>query len=468
MTGRRAQPRSTKPQAVFLPAGKLEYATWLLLTSSTLLGGWSFFSGRDNLLALLALVALLFALWPARHEAHFFLRTHVLIAAVLVIGAVPLLYLVKLPIDLIAQLPGRYTMLQPALEQLGPDRWIALSLSSEDTWQAWLKWLPPVAIFVAAVKLPQAARARLLGLVIGVALLQGFLGLAQMSADSQSALRFYGSDEAYRASGTFANRSHYASFLVLCLPLFAKLGHSGGWSRSDSTGARLTGILGLLIVVLAVLASRSRAGVFLMLLEGLVVGIWLLIRGSSMSRLVGTVAALFIMLAVILPFASGNLLGGFEIGHLGSRIDLFRRGFDAARQFFPVGAGPGTFSSVFSSFDSLETLDNVYINRAHNDAIELVFEAGLLGVFLYAACVALVASALWRYARTPANSADSVRWLCALGLSMLLLHGLVDYPMRTPSIAVLAMLFLAQIMAAPSTEHPRFIGRQPARDSSRP
>ncbi|WP_313917073.1 O-antigen ligase family protein [Tahibacter sp.] len=426
----------------------LEIVCWLLLGMAAILGGLSFFSWRDGALALLSLPVFVLALWPHRH-LHADAQTQRMIAVSLILGALPLAYLLPLPLEWAAHLPGRDIRLQPAIVELGPGHWTAVSLAADDTWQALLKLIPPLALFLAVLRLKAAQRVRLLGVILGIVLLQSLWGLAQLSGDTGGALVFYGAEGQYRASGGFANRNHFASLLLLGLPLLAVLACSGnlGWQRPAHAGWRMVGMLGLLLVSIALVASRSRAAAGLLFMEGCLFGAWLLHqRRVSRGLLVGGGAA-GLGLAVILLFAPNQLFSGIELGTVDGRLGILQRSLAAALDFFPLGAGPGTFGSIFPGFDTLATLDKVYVNHAHNDALELLFEFGALGIGLYLAAVTAIASGLWRHAR---RGGDGVQWACALGLFALLVHGWVDYPVRVPLVAMVA-LTLFGVMLGPSS-----------------
>lgn len=427
----------------------LELACWLLLGSAAILGGLSFFSWRDAALALLAVPVLLSAAWP-RPERPMPTSLRRLVALALVLALLPLVYLLPLPLELAAQLPGRAARLQATLAELGPQRWTSLSLAADDTWQAWLKLIPGLAVFLALLRLSGTQQRRLLGVILVIVLLQALWGLAQLSADADSVLRFYAPDGDHRASGGFSNRNHFASLLLLALPLTAVLASSGSWSRQrpPQAGWHVLGVLGLLLLMAALLASRSRAAVGLLLIETVLFCVWLLRhRRVSPGLLVGG-TALSLGLAAMLLLASPHLLGGVELGSADGRLDLARRSLTAALAFFPLGAGPGTFGSVFASFDTLDTLDKVYINHAHNDLLELLFELGAIGGVLYLAAMALIATALWRHLAQ--RGSDAVQWACVLGLSALLLHGWVDYPTRAPLVALVALTYLG-VMLKPAS-----------------
>ncbi|HSX62583.1 MAG TPA: hypothetical protein VLF18_20565, partial [Tahibacter sp.] len=118
MPGRAAQAAARSPA---LTLSRVEPACWLLLAAGVLLGGSSFFSWRDGVLALLALPVLLLALWPRQHAAD---ALGVPAGAALALSLLPLLWLVPLPAAWIAALPGRAGLLQPALAELGADAWL--------------------------------------------------------------------------------------------------------------------------------------------------------------------------------------------------------------------------------------------------------------------------------------------------------------------------------------------------------
>jgi len=435
----------------------LEVACWMQLGAATILGGLSFFSWRDDALALLALPTLVLALWPRRHH-RLDPATRRWIAPALVLGALPLLYLLPLPLDLAAHLPGRGVRLQAAIAELGGGQWTTVSLAADDTWQAWLKLVPGLALFLAVLRLSSVQRHRLLAAIVGIVLLQSLWGLAQMYGGTDTPLLFYGADEAYRASGGFANRNHFASLLLLGLPVLALLASAGGWSWHSPTpphsGLRLLGALGLLLVMVALLASRSRAAAGLLVIEVGLFGVWLLRRRRASRWVLAGGGVLALCFAAILPFASYRLFGGFELGNADGRIGVLRRSFAAAWEFFPLGAGPGTFGSVFPSFDTLATLDKVYINRAHNDLLELAVELGVIGLALYLAALATLAAAFWHHVARHRGPDDGVHWACTLGLFAVLMHGLVDYPMRVPLVAMVGLAYLGVMLATMSAHRP--------------
>src|SRR5690606_29945102 len=81
-----------------------------------------------------------------------------------------------------------------------------------------------------------------------------------------------------------------------------------------------------------------------------------------------------------------------------------------------------------------------YFNRAHNDLLEVVLDAGLAGLLLL---IAAVGWWLWMSVRAFRVKDGSAGLLPRLGSAMLLLvivASAVDYPARTPMIMSLVMI----------------------------
>ena len=418
---RRAASRAIGPLPSTVAA--LEPACAVLLVGGAVLGGVSVFGARDAVLALLAIAPLLLALWPRATSAPLALPVRIACAA----GLLPLLWLVPLPAGWLTALPGRAELLQPALAELGADAWLPLSLSPEASWQAWLKLVPPLALFVAALRATAATRRRLLAALVAFGLALAGWALLQ------------GSRPAAEGAAVFANPNHLAGLLAMLLPLAIVFALAAA-----EPGRRLLGALAALLLVAAVLATRSRAGACLLVLQAVAIAAWALHRQHGrrllLALVLAAVAALF-----ILPAAGPALLQGFALDVADGRAALLRRSLDAALTFFPLGAGPGSFAGVFATFDSLATLDTVYVNQAHDEPVQLLFELGLIGPLLYAAALALVAH------RLLVHTGDGLRWACALGVGAALLHGLVDYPLRVP-LPALACALLAACALSPLQE----------------
>src|SRR3546814_16690937 len=64
------------------------------------------------------------------------------------------------------------------------------------------------------------------------------------------------------------------------------------------------------------------------------------------------------------------------------RPEIWADTWYAIGQHWPVGAGMGTFRPVFDAAERLEFVRPSYANRAHNDYLEYLLEAGVAGALL--------------------------------------------------------------------------------------
>jgi O-antigen ligase len=130
--------------------------------------------------------------------------------------------------------------------------------------------------------------------------------------------------------------------------------------------------------------------------------------------------------------------------------------FALARDYFPYGSGAGTFDPVYRVVESDALLGATYYNHAHNELVETLLTGGLLSVVVLGLFVLWWLRACWRlFARGRAVSIEAQYGRAgAIIVGVLLLAGLVDYPMRTPLLSVVfavAACWLAGAVAgAPS------------------
>jgi hypothetical protein len=122
----------------------------------------------------------------------------------------------------------------------------------------------------------------------------------------------------------------------------------------------------------------------------------------------------------------------------------------AAQALSPVGSGLGSYAEVFLSVEPLETLDRSYMNHAHNDYVEVWIETGWLGPLIIAGFFgwfAVRAVSIWRL--QPIGTAPVLAMAGSIVIALLLLHSILDYPLRTPTVAGV-FAFACALLARPS------------------
>lgn len=370
-------------------------------------------------------------------------------------GAVFVVQLIPLPPALWSALPGRRLVVEGFTALGVPLPWMPLSLAPEKTLQSGLSLLAPVAIIVmlGAFKRP-VARAAVLALIV-LMVLSVLLGVAQVAGNSH--LYFYEFTNGGSAVGFFANSNHFATLMCLTLPLAAGL--VARW-RSGSDGAggasRVFAAAVLLAVVLlgllGVTMTKSVAGVGLALLAlsgSAAIVLSGLPRGLRLGFLGGVVVVVIVAAVVAFNSGIGDLTTTDVTSNDLSRTAMWRLTAQAIGDFGAAGAGFGSFSQVFHLFENPERLSGVFANHAHNDLLEFVLEAGIPGVLL------LVAFLIWFAVRVGSvwlidRQRDPLAQGASIAALIILLHSLVDYPLRTGAIAALFGLCLALLARDPA------------------
>lgn len=469
-TKRSSRSRAPAPITPFFAAVAAYLLACLLLGGGTRAGFLS-----DVVLQVLAVPMLLWAGWrlielPAEAGGKQG-RTAILVC--LLAAAIPILHLVPLPPVLWTALPGRADFVS-TLEAAGLDAgWRPMSMSPRGTWLSALALLPPAAVLLGALQLGYAERRRLALGLLAFGMIAAALGLLQLAKGTASPLRFYAFTNATDTVGFFANRNHHAALLYSLVPIAAAVSiaavmraQAAGSMRSRrATPHLIVAMLGLAAVVifLAALAiTRSRAGIGLALvalLGSFAMTYAVRIPGAlSRSSTASSTATRTVRRLLIAAFGLAVLVGGqmaffrvqdrFASGVMeDGRLLLVRTTIEAARAFMPFGSGMGTFVPVYQAFERPEDDWDAYINRAHNDYLELWLEAGLIGFVAMILALAWIVAAcvrVWRRGLPGAGQRDSLLACAAtVILALLLAHAMVDYHLRTTALMALFTLAVA-------------------------
>lgn len=363
-----------------------------------------------------------------------------LLAAVV---AIPLIQLVPLPPSIWASLPGRDQMVI-ALQLAGVEpSWAPLSMSPDRTWGSALALLPPTAFFLAMLSLSQLQRARVVQLTIAAAIVGILLGAAQL-ASGRDSLYLWSWTNAGSVTGFFANRNHLASFMLVVLPFVVVIGAATLRRRDPQASALWLSALfaGLLVVALAAIRSRAGITLFAPVMIISLLAAWIAAGrgrpGLKFLVLFGSVGAALTAVAVL---ALPPILARFDSqGAPEVRFERWPLVADAAQTYLPLGSGIGSFDAVYRSVEPLEELDSTFFNQAHNEYLETWLETGWLGIGL------IVAFLAWYFKRSriawkgPPSRERDLQRAASIGIGVSLLHSVGDYPLRTTALAVVFAL----------------------------
>jgi O-antigen ligase len=388
-----------------------------------------------------------------------------------VIVLVPLLQLVPLPAAIWSALPGR----QPEVAVFnllgGELPWMPISVAPELTWLGALSLIPPVAIFLGCILLSYRERRLMTLVVLAIGLASAFVGLIQFAQGPSSGLRFL-ETAASDAVGFFGNRDHLAALLYATTVIAAAWVTDATFnarSRGRLDAATIVPLVASFITLVALVAAqtmtRSRAGLGLTIVA-LFAGFALAYfdrraRSGHRSRSGITPAKLLfaatsLAIIFIVQFSLVRFIDRFGEDVLADgRIILARNTFKAATAHMPFGAGMGTFVPVYSMFEKPEdVMAERYVNRAHDDFLEVWLEAGVVGIALIGTFViwwGLRSFRLWRRS-PPAGAREIDVCLCRAAtilIGLLMAHSVVDYPLRTDAMMAILAFACALLVAPP-------------------
>jgi O-antigen ligase len=382
------------------------------------------------------------------------------IALLCVILALPLLQLVPLPPSLWSDLPGRREFAE-AYEVAGmAPPWLPLSLDPSATWLGLLSLLPAIAIFLAILSLDPRSRRILIVLIFIIIFASVLLGVLQIMGGDAS--------NRGRAAGLFTDPDHNAAFLYSGIPLAAAwaIGLVREHRRHRVIGLTFLALL-LVTIILGVAASQSRAGMALLFVAGLcsLVLAWRHERDQSGHRdqagrrlLRFAIGAYLVVLLLAFQFGFVALTQRFEaLGLQDRRWPVAEVTYQAAIANLPFGSGFGSFIPVYDKFAPRTLLGDTYVNQAHDDWLELWLTGGAPAILLILGFLAWFAAStvrLWRSGQPDAPVLDlALAQAASIVIVLLLLHSVVDFPLRILAISVLFAVACAFLIPRRGTEH---------------
>jgi O-antigen ligase len=296
---------------------------------------------------------------------------------------------------------------------------------------------------------PWLVVALIAGTVAGI-----LLGALQVSSPDPLASPWYLYEDtnAGLATGFFANANHMASLLVMSLSFLAAiLASSGAKGRNVQ---RYSAVVALaagagLVVAVGIALNGSLAGYGLAVPVLVASAIIVLPRRNRAIRWLAPVAGILLIGAVAwlatTPLSSGSALQANAATSVQSRQEILATSMTAVREFMPLGSGVGTFQRVYALYEDHDRLDpTTYVNHAHNDYVEIALETGVPGLLVLFVFLLWWGRAAWRVWR-PGDS-DPFARAAAVASAAILVHSLVDFPLRTAAISTCFAMCLALLV----------------------
>lgn len=243
---------------------------------------------------------------------------------------------------------------------------------------------------------------RIYAVLVGMGIFEAIYGLFELYNKHPRILfyeKIYGLDS---ASGTFVNRNHFSGYLEMILPLafgliIARM-EFFDWSglrwkerllklSEKSLAVNLLISIGILVISLGIIFSKSRSGMFL-----LIFSFFLFFGGSLISfrkknkQITWTrifLVLMFIFLALVaIGIGIDSSLERFALDRLlyENRPTYWSNSLEFFTEYPVFGTGLGTFPMIYPDWETGRDMMRLY--HAHNDYLEYLVELGIIGFFL--------------------------------------------------------------------------------------
>lgn len=372
---------------------------------------------------------------------------------------VPVLQLIPLPPTIWHALPGRLIEVQSLALIQADQSWMPLSMAPARTFASLLASIFPVLLLLQVSRLSLRGRSWLCVVIVVGGIASLILGVLQLSHTAGLDWSLYSQFSEGFLVGFQANRNAEADVLligILAMGVLITSRLSDG-RRHHLTLATL--LLGLLVLNLGVFMTGSRTGIGLAVLAMLFLTAMLwptLGKRVSVLPVLAGCSGLVLMGGMLLQLQSvQKVVARFALAKE-ARWDLWADTWYSIGQVWPLGSGIGTIVPMLEAAERLDVVDPTRPVRAHNDWLEWTLEAGMPGLVVLALVIliilVLVVRAFIAGRQSGINPSRRAQTLFACGLLTIeVLHAIVDYPLRSMSLAMLVAVGVAFLMepAAP-------------------
>jgi len=337
---------------------------------------------------------------------------------------------------------------------------LPLSMTPAETLDSLLGIIPPLAIFCAIVRLRAFRSAWLAGALLAGALAGILIGALQVASSSsgQSPWYLYEDTNVGAGVGFFANANHMAILLVVSLPFLAAIAATARRANVQRYSAALALTVGIALVVMVGLALNGSLAGYGLALPVAAASALILLPSSSPLRTWTAVLATVLVIGAIVGLEVTSI-GSTKFGHeastsVQSRADILGTTTRAMKDFLPFGSGLGSFRQVYHLYERPEQVTSIYVVHVHDDYVELALETGVAGMIVMALFLAWWAVAVWRVWRT-AEAGPFAR-AASIASGAILVHSLVDFPLRTAAISAVFAMCVALLAdrRAPRSKEP--------------
>lgn len=327
------------------------------------------------------------------------------------------------------------------------------SRAEQDSAEAFALLLSYVAIFYATLYSVRTREEQLelVYVICGIAVLLAIIGLLKYSGTT---LSFWVYEElTYPAaflSGVYGNHNHMAGYLEMAIPLMLVL-----FLTRTRRGLTKVALLGVVIIcILTQILTLSRGGWFSLGISLSFMTVVLMFHDRFQRKRLLALIFVSCLLLVLFVLAGTDVFqraltmaDDETVLGMGGRVIIWKGTLAMIRDFPVIGAGPGSFASVFPQYQPAGSTARFY--KAHNDYLHFLAELGVLFLPL----LGWLLFALFSEGRKKLRSTSRQTWGVSLGAMVgivaILAHSFVDFNLLIPANAILFSVLAALVVGGP-------------------
>ena len=369
--------------------------------------------------------------------------------------------LLPLPVD---WFPDKRLMLSRIGENnfLGtPSKYLTISNAPAETIRSFLAFGPGGLGLTVACLLKKQQRTLIFYVLSGLGVISICLGFGQIFLGPNSEFYLWEITNRDSAVGVFSNANHQTIFAVilLCPITYYCAEHLRKFRNNmfDGVGQLTLNFVLFAFTIIGVTIGGSLGG-YLLFIVAIIFSIIFL----SPQKIISKRNALFffsglmiILGAVLAIFNSPRVsrLGhtSFGDGDL-SRIGILAKLRLIIEEYGLTGTGFGSFEVIYPFYEDLGNIPTKFVPHAHNDWLEWYVELGLPGLLILFVFVVCVLKNFIALSKLPPEMTVLQSKLAALSVTLLGLHSLIDYPLRTPFLALVFATMLGMSLSQPKTK----------------
>ncbi len=250
--------------------------------------------------------------------------------------------------------------------------------------------------------------------------------------------------------GSFVNRHHFAALIEMALAVPVGLLFTGAVRRDK----RLLYLVAVVLMGASLLLSGSRGGLVAVLCE-MIVLIILTTGRKGAKKLVLKVALSLLLAAAVIGgaiFVGGDtsLTRFAETASsqdiTSNRTHIWSVTFKVVAANMPLGTGLGAYPQAYTRFDTLSGMEEV--EQAHNDYLQILADAGIVGLIIGAWFLFLFVREGLRTSRRHNTFRRGIGVGAFAGCSAVLIHSLFDFVLHTTAISVMFLTLMGMMIAA--------------------